>query len=98
MLRFEQSQKGHFGFKKQEIPTGEGICLNQNGLKPWYLAVALAASSWLGTWRNQGDELPSWSGGGLGVPASTSPACPARTRFRARRLRIWRITPRSTAR
>jgi hypothetical protein len=23
--------------------------------------VALVASSWLGTWRNQGDALPSWS-------------------------------------
>ena len=30
------------------------------------MAVALVASSWLGTWRNQGDGLPSWSGGGLG--------------------------------
>jgi len=40
--------------------------------------VGLAASWWLGTWRNQGGGLPSWSGGGLAAPVRTSPACPAR--------------------
>jgi hypothetical protein len=30
-------------------------------LKFWFLAVELAASFWLGTWRNQGTRLLSWS-------------------------------------
>jgi hypothetical protein len=62
------------------------------------LGSGQGASYWLGIWRDWGDGPPSWSAGGSGAPAPTSPACPARMRFGARGLHIWCITPRSSAR
>ena len=56
-------------------------CLNQSDLKFSSLAVGLAASLSLGTWRNRDGGLPSWSGGGSAAPVRTSPACRARMRF-----------------
>src|SRR6266436_4722361 len=77
---------------------GGSIWLNLNGVKSWSLAVERVASYSRGIWRERGDGLPSWSAGGSGAPVPTSPACPARMRFGARRSRIWRAMPRSSAR
>src|SRR5690349_1444756 len=66
---------------------GERACLNPSCLKFSCSAVGLAASLWPGIWHSLDDGLLSLSAGGSAAPVPTSPACPARMRFRARTSR-----------
>src|SRR5258706_2061902 len=65
---------------------GVSACLKQSGWTFSSLAVELAASFWLGTWRDQDTEPPSLSRGGLAAPVPTSLACQVRMRLRMRKL------------